>query len=90
MSTQPMFDFDGATYCRKHDQVRLNRQLDRVREFMGCGNWHSLSTIACYAECSEPSASARLRDLRKPRFGGYTVERKRVEGGLFLYRVVTR
>jgi hypothetical protein len=32
--------------------------------------------------------SARVRDLRKARFGGYEVERKRIAGGLWAYRIV--
>jgi hypothetical protein len=38
---------------------------------------------------TETGISARLRDLRKPKFGGYTVEiRRRSDGGLWEYRLV--
>jgi hypothetical protein len=42
------------------------------------------------AKGPEGSVSARLRDLRKDKFGGFEVERKRdsIEKGLFLYRLV--
>jgi hypothetical protein len=51
----------------------------------------TLQDIARETGDPEASISARLRDLRKPQFGGHTVERIRTgEGkrGLFLYRVV--
>ncbi len=35
----------------------------------------------------QASISARLRDLRKPRNGGYTVERSHVHRGVWAYRV---
>jgi hypothetical protein len=38
----------------------------------------------------ESSVSARLRDLRKPRFGGYQVERKYVFKGCFAYQLIVR
>ena len=46
------------------------------------------ATIAEAVGSPEASVSARLRDLRKPAFGGHTVERQYVERGLFRYRVV--
>lgn len=51
------------------------------------GGWWSLRELHNLAGGSEAGISARLRDLRKPRFGGYQVERRRVEGGLFEYRI---
>jgi hypothetical protein len=36
------------------------------------------------------SISARLRDMRKTRFGGHIVERDYIEKGLFQYQLVTR
>ncbi len=41
------------------------------------------------AHATETGISARLRDLRKPKFGGYVVESKRrFDGGLWEYRLV--
>jgi hypothetical protein len=86
---QPMFDFDGATYERQLDQIPLNAQLAKVWSAVKSGQWFTLSGLSQVTGCPEASVSARLRDLRKPRFGGFTVERERVKGGrLFLYRVV--
>lgn len=80
-------DFDGATYEPKRDKVRLNRQLDKVRELMRGGYWSTLEYLAEKTGFPEASISARIRDLRKPRFGGYTVERKSLGNGLFAYRI---
>jgi hypothetical protein len=33
------------------------------------------------------SVSAQLRHLRKPRFGGFTVEKRYLRDGLYTYRV---
>ena len=80
--------FDGATYEPEHDQKRLTSQLARVKALMLDGKWHTLSEIAAKVCGSEASVSSRIRDFRKPRFGGYTVERRRVDGGLFEYRIL--
>ena len=81
--------FDGETFDPKLDGARLASQLGRVRRFLASGRFVTLAQIAVAARCSEASASARLRDLRKPRFGSYVVERRRVPGarGLFEYRL---
>jgi hypothetical protein len=80
--------FDGPTFNQDLDGPRLRRQLDAVRAAMASGEWLTLRQISLMAKCSEASASARLRDLRKQRFGGHLVERKRVGGGLFAYRLI--
>src|SRR5512133_1640830 len=77
---------DGAT-VEPQDHARLGRQADRVRELMSDGAWWTLAALAERVGASEAGVSARVRDLRKPRFGGYVVERKR-EGSLFSYRMV--
>lgn len=89
MSTQLQLpDFDGKTYERAKDHLRLGRQLIAVRNFMADGQWHKLSTIAKYTGYPEASVSARLRDLRKEKFGNYIIERERFDASLFLYRLV--
>jgi len=87
-------DFDGETYDPAQDKLRLATQLDRVRELMRDGKWRTLAEISAAvsvpgAPSPEASTSARLRDLRKPKFGAYTVERRRVARarGLWEYRM---
>jgi hypothetical protein len=80
--------FDGATFQPERDGERLTRQLDRVKELMLDGQWRSLPQIAALVGGSEAGVSARLRDLRKPRNGAYTVNRRHVEDGLHEYQVI--
>jgi len=81
-------DFDGETYEPELDKVRLTGMLQRVYSAMSSGAWCSLSHLARTAQGSEASVSARIRDLRKEKFGGFEVQRKRIERGLFHYRLV--
>lgn len=85
-----MPDFDGSTYSPVHDRARLSRQLDAVREFatvgMG-GDWFTLGYAAAKLDVPERSVSARLRDLRKAKWGSWVVERRRVSGGYWQYKV---
>ena len=79
--------FDGATYQPELDYRRLSTQLERVKVFALTAGWVTLRELADRVGGSEASVSARLRDLRKEKFGGYVVERKRVTGGLWQYKV---
>lgn len=84
--------FDGAeTYEEERDGKRLGAQLERVKALMLVNGYptgyHTLRDIA-YRTCgSEASVSARLRDLRKKKYGGYTVLRRYEADGLWSYRV---
>jgi len=70
---------------------RLSRQLDQVKSIMEDGKWRTLTEIRDQIDetVSTQSISARLRDLRKNKFGGFKVDRRVVEGGegLYEYRV---
>ena len=82
--------FDGETMDIERDDDRLRCQLKAVQTLMADGNWRTLLDIAgqCgYPESSTPGLSARLRDLRKPKFGSHTVERRYLHDGLWEYRV---
>ena len=65
------------------------RQLSAVLDLMRDGRWRTLYEIQkATGEGSEAAISARLRDLRKARFGGYQVNRRRRgDGGTFEYQV---
>jgi hypothetical protein len=88
-STSP--PFGGETYDPALDQHRLQKQLGRVWSAMRSGKWMTLDDIARVTKDPHASVSARLRDLRKPAFGGYDVQRRRrgtPESGLFEYRML--
>lgn len=80
--------FDGLTYEPAKDKERLSRQIVQVRHMMQDGRWRTLHDISVATGFPEASVSARLRDLRKERFGAWTVERRRCERGLWQYRVL--
>lgn len=83
--------FDGAVYDPAMDDRRLEKQLGRVFSVMKDRQWRALNEIAKLTGDPEASVSAQLRHLRKPRFGGYTVNR-RPRGdrslGLFEYQLL--
>jgi hypothetical protein len=84
---QLAIDFDGSTYEAALDRERLSSQLRKVRALMGDLREHTLDELAAHAQCTVASASARIRDLRKPRYGGYVVHRRRIGKGVFGYRL---
>ena len=83
--------FDGDTYDPKQDCQRLTSQLARVKQCQSDEQWRTLAEIAAITGDPEASISARLRDLRKAKYGSYIVE-DRARGprcnGLFEYRVL--
>lgn len=85
--------FDGReTYDPALDQHRLQKQLGRVWNALKGGQWLTLDELAQKTKDPHASISARIRDLRKPAFGGYDVQRRRrgaPEHGLFEYRLST-
>jgi hypothetical protein len=80
----------GETFDAELDGHRLARQLTAVRDYMlRADGWRTLDEISRITGAPPASVSARLRDLRRPASGGYTVERRRRRpgGGLYEYRV---
>jgi len=85
-----MPDHDGETYESVFDKERLNAQQRRVFEVMQDGRWRTLREISETTGDGEASISARLRDFRKEKFGGFAVDRRRrgeEKRGLFEYRL---
>lgn len=83
--------FNGSDYQQEFDFIRLTGQVRRIRDLMLDGQWRTLSEIE--AKTSDPAASisAQLRNLRKQRFGGYIIEKRRRgnrDSGLFEYRLI--
>jgi len=80
--------FDGSTYNHARDGARLGDQMLSVFQIMRDGEYRTLGQIAASTYSPESSVSARLRDLRKPRFGGHTVNRRYVGNGLYQYQLL--
>lgn len=81
--------FGGDTFNEQEDGARLRRQLKAVWAVMYDGQWHTLHELSQLVDAPEASVSARLRDFRKSKFGGYFVERERIPhaNGLHRYRI---
>lgn len=87
MFHRPIPTFDGATFDAQRDGERLNGQLERVARLMADGRWRTLRELAAAVGGSEAGVSARLRDLRKARWGSKRVERRYLADGVWQYRV---
>ena len=85
----PASRFDGETYDAGQDCERLTGQLLKVYRALQGGGWHSLAELAERCGGSEAGVSARIRDLRKPRFGAHQIERQRQSPftGVWIYRM---
>jgi hypothetical protein len=82
--------FDGVTIVPEFDRIRLGKQLRRVLQCLLIGDWLTLAEIRHRTRDPEASISARIRDLRKPKFGGHTIDRRRrgePSDGLWEYRL---
>jgi hypothetical protein len=89
MNSEPL-RFDGGSYDHKADEARLTTLLVKVFDCMKDGSWRTLEELKDAVGGSEAGVSARLRDCRKPRFGGHTVNRRRrgeAERGIFEYQL---
>jgi len=83
--------FNGSDYDRRADDARLTGQILRVYDLMRDAAWRTLGEIGEATGDPQASISAQLRHLRKPRFGGHLVEKRRRgerEHGLFEYRLI--
>jgi len=89
VNPQLALTFDGRTFDPALDADRLGTQLGRVYACLSDGQWYTLEQLQAFCGGSEAGISARLRDLRKPRFGGHVIDRERVNGGLWRYRMAT-
>lgn len=61
-------------------KVKTSTQLGQILNLMDDGRFRTLGEIALYVGAPETSVSARLRDLRKPEFGSFTVLRRAKKG----------
>jgi hypothetical protein len=84
--TQPTF-FDGRSFVQARDGERLATQHTRILEAMQSGGWWTLRELSAATGAPEASVSARIRDLKKTRFGSHKIESQYVRRGLWQYRM---
>ncbi len=85
--TQTLLHFDGADVIHERDSPRLTTQLDVIRTKMMDGQWWNVDELRIATGYPSTSISAQIRNLRKPRMGGWTVERRHVGDGLYEFRL---
>lgn len=86
MTTFTSMRFDG-TDLKPHDHTRLGPQLLRVKAVLLDYKWHTVVEIAESTGDPETSVSAQIRNLRKPRFGGHVIEKRRDWPGLYEFKM---
>lgn len=96
MSQIPMFQTSASAYTGRlrfdgpgltvQDEVALTKSLQKAYDYLADGQWHLLSEMADALGITEQGASARCRDLRKPRNGGHDVVKERVPGAARVWR----
>jgi hypothetical protein len=78
----------GPAYEAALDGTRIQKQHERIRDYMMRSGWRTLAEISKALAYPEASISAQLRHLRKPEFGSYVVDkRRRDNAGQWEYRV---
>ena len=75
----------GRTYSEYLDGRRLATAQARVLALLLDGRWHTVDELRAVGGSS---GDRRARQLRDPKHGGFTIERERVDGGLWYYRLV--
>jgi len=80
--------FHGDDYQKPRDHTRLKNQLETILDLLKKGSWYSLPQLSEMTGYMTSSISAQIRNARKERNGGYTIEKKYIENGLYLYRLV--
>lgn len=82
--------YHGTTFDPALDEDRLNEQTVRVYRAMLDEQWRTLHELSDITGDPLQSISARLRDLRKPAFGAFDIQRRRrgvASVGLWEYRM---
>lgn len=90
---KPMPHFNGSDYSKDLDHDRLGRQINEIFGLMKDGQYRTLREIEQATGHPQASCSAQLRNLRKSRFGGHLVNKRRrpsteLDRGIFEYQLV--
>ncbi len=68
-------------------RVKGPTQRAVVLNLLQNSSWCTMRELSVLSGFSQGSVSSRIRDLRMPEFGGYTIERRFVTRGVYEYRL---
>jgi hypothetical protein len=80
----------GPAYDASRDHARLEAQLASIWAYIHDQHWFTLGEVEEALGHPQASISAQLRHLRKHRFGGHTVRKRYLSGGLWEYQLHDR
>ena len=86
-----LFDapFDGDDYVDSRDRQRLKGQMQRVYNCLNDYRWWTVDDICrVTGDRNGASISAQIRNLRKPKFGAYIIEKEHKGNGLYAFRML--
>jgi hypothetical protein len=82
--------FDGVTISPQVDDNRLTILQGRVYSYLRQHDWVTLRQLSEACNGTETSVSARIRDLRKSRWGSHEIHTCHVTGdGVWRYKMVS-
>lgn len=84
------FKFDGADYIEERDYQRLAKNHLKLKELMKDCIYRTLREISDFTGIPEASVSAGLRDFRKEKFGGHTLNKRYEGNGLYSYQLILK
>jgi hypothetical protein len=82
--------FDGVTISPQVDDGRLTILQGRVYSYLRSHDWVTLRQLSEACRGTETSVSARIRDLRKPRWGEHEIQACHASGdGVWRYKMIS-
>ena len=87
---QQELQFDGADYVKERDYQRLANNHFKLKELMKDSVYRTLGEISKFIDVPEASVSAGLRDFRKEKFGGHTLNKRYEGNGLYSYQLILK
>ena len=81
-------DWRNKPVVSEIDGVKLKGKMLLLFEMMKSGQWVTSEPVMRRIDCKEAAATARIRDLRKPQYGGHTVNTE-LRGGVWHYQLET-
>lgn len=94
--SQSQLTFEGSDFDQELDGERLTTQISIIFDFMKNQEFRTLREISLNTGAPEASASAQLRNLKKPKNGGHTINKRRrldengVRNGPWEYQCIPR